>query len=293
MQRLIADPLCHFVFTGALIFGLYGLVTEEGQFPGDNRSITVTQARVDTLASGFERSWRRAPTKSELDGLIEDYLREEIAVREAVRMGLDLDDSVIRRLLRRKFEFVAAEVFAQAEPVEAELRAYFSANSAQFQSPPRYTLRHVYFNPRRHGGSLRTDVARLAGQLNAANAEVDAGSLGDVTSLEPGYSGLARGDMAQIFGEAFASEIETLEAGQWHGPIVSEFGLHLVIVDTAEPGLIPEFEQVRDAVMREVSYHRREGAVDQIYLQLSEGYTITIATASDTAQAPLQVAQSR
>lgn len=290
MKRLLVDPLFHFLLTGALIFGVYGLVAEEG--PGDKPTITVSQARIDVLLSSFERSWRRPPTQSEIDGLIEDHVREEIAVREAVRMGLDLDDSVIRRLLRRKFEFVAADVIARVEPAESELKAYFAANADQFRGHSRFTFRHVYFNPQRHGSSLRADVVRLVEQLNSGKVEFGTDDLGDVTSLEPGYSALARRDLAQVFGEAFASEIETLEAGQWSGPIISEFGLHLVVVDSVEPGLVPEFEKVRDLVIREVSYQRAEGVVGQIYQELAQRYTIIVGTAPDAAEAALQMAQN-
>jgi hypothetical protein len=133
LQKIPREPLLHFLVLGAGLFVLFGLVGTPSEAPKDR--IMVSAAKIENLAQLFERIWRRPPTAAELDGLIEDHVKEEILYREALALGLDQDDTVIRRRLRQKMEFVSEDIATQAEPTEAELQAFLTAMRGVSASP--------------------------------------------------------------------------------------------------------------------------------------------------------------
>ena len=106
MKALLREPLVHFLLLGGLLFLFFEWRGSGG--PTSSR-IVITPGLVEHLASGFGRTWQRPPTDAELKGLIDDYVKEEIATREAVGMGLDRDDTIIRRRLRQKLEFLVED----------------------------------------------------------------------------------------------------------------------------------------------------------------------------------------
>ena len=111
MRSLLREPLLHFLVIGAALFGLYGLV---GKKEAEPAKIVVSAERVANLADRFARTWRRPPTQEELDGLVEDDIRDEVLYREGRAAGLDRDDAVIRRRVRQKMEFLAEDMAASA-----------------------------------------------------------------------------------------------------------------------------------------------------------------------------------
>jgi hypothetical protein len=165
LERLIREPLLHFLLLGAALFIAYARISGSG----DRRArdeIVVTLGQVEHLAAGFAKTWQRAPSDVELKGLIDDWVREEIATREAIAMGLDQGDSVIRRRLRQKLEFVSEDIAAESEPTDADLRAYLEAHPDSFRVEPRFTFSQVYLDPAKHADHLARDVAQLLEQLN-------------------------------------------------------------------------------------------------------------------------------
>jgi hypothetical protein len=107
MKAVLREPLVHFLSLGALLF-LY-FEWNGGASGAGSKRIVITPGLVEHLATGFARTWQRPPTNEELKGLIDEYVKEEIATREAVAMGLDRDDTIIRRRLRQKPEFLGVE----------------------------------------------------------------------------------------------------------------------------------------------------------------------------------------
>ncbi len=123
-MRVIREPLFHFLILGAAIFAVHGFITRhKTDKPGE---IVVTQAAIENLATGFTRTWQRPPTEDELQGLVRDYIREEAAYREALALGLDRDDMIVRRRLRQKLEFVSDDLATRTEPSDAELQSFLA-----------------------------------------------------------------------------------------------------------------------------------------------------------------------
>ena len=179
MRAWLREPLLHFLAAGAAIFLLYRVVAGGEEGP---REIVVSEAQIEALADGFARTWMRPPTAAEIRGLVEDYVREEVYYREAMALGLDRDDTVIRRRLRQKMEFVSDDVASGREPTDSELQAYLEKNSAAFVDPPTLSFEQRLFSSDRRGEAALEDARRALGQLNAGDG-VPAAKLGDPSLL--------------------------------------------------------------------------------------------------------------
>jgi hypothetical protein len=273
MKNLVREPLVHFLLLGALIFGAFKFISRGTIEPG---KILITQGRIESLETAFSRTWRRPPTATELEGLIRDYVREEVFAREAVALGLDKDDTIIRRRLRQKLEFVSEDVAAQAEPTEEQLRAFLEAHPDTFRGDRRFTFNQVYLDPQRRGANVRRDAAHVLAQLGRSGAKVDPATLGDSLMLENEFKALPASEVVKQFGEKFAASLGEMTTGQWHGPIESGFGMHLVFVSERTGGSLPALEDVRAAVRREWTNARRMEANEKFYQTLLQRYTVTI-----------------
>ena len=277
MKRLFKEPLVHFLVLGAGLFVAYNL-TPKGRGPGEPGKIVVTQGEIEHLASGFTRSWQRPPTSEELAGLVRDRVREEVYCREAIAMGLDKDDTIIRRRLRQKLEFVSEDIAAMAPPTDAQLEAYFRAHADTFRVPQRFTFSQVYLNPQLHGDGehLRRDAGQLLAQLNQAGGKADLSATGDAFLLDREFEGMSLGEIAKQFGEKFAAQLSKIALGKWHGPIESGYGIHLVLIRKCTEESLPVLAEVRDTVRRECENARRLEANEAFYQSLLKHYTVTI-----------------
>jgi hypothetical protein len=273
MKRLLREPLLHFVLLGAALFAALSLGPDRGR-PRETE-IVVSAGKIEHLAALFARTWQRPATPEELQGLITDFVREEAAYREGMAAGLDLDDTIIRRRIRQKLEFVAEDLASQAEPTDRELAAYLAAHPEDFRVDPRVSFRHVYFNPEERGDGLDSEVRDVLSLLDG-DPLIDAGRLGDRILLEHSYADIPALDVANLFGAEFAAAIVEIDPGEWHGPVRSGYGMHLVFVDQRSEGRLPELDEVRDQVRREWANVRRLDAIDKFYRSLLDRYDIVI-----------------
>ncbi len=274
MKGILREPLLHFLLLGAVLFVVYGLVSRHANDePG---KIRITQAQIAAMADGFTRTWRRPPLREELDGLIRDRIREEVSYREAMALGLDKDDTIIRRRLRQKLEFISEDIVAPEQPGEAELNAYLLAHPEQFRVPQTFTFKQIYLDPARHGGNLARDSAQLIERLQQAGDGADISALGDPWMLEQSFTAERDSEVAKQFGQEFAARLAELPAGKWQGPIKSGFGVHLVLLDERVQSRMPALAEVRDAVVREWTNARRTEANEKFFQDLLKRYTVTI-----------------
>src|ERR1700735_4061952 len=155
---LLREPLFQFLVLGAALFGLFHLV--EGKKAETPDRIVVSSARIANLAKGFARTWRRPPSTEELQGLVDDYIRDEVFYREGRAAGLDRDDVIIRRRVRQKMEFFAEDA-SVPEPSEAQLAAYLDANQARFKTEDRLTFHQVFLSATRRGAAIDRDSQQV------------------------------------------------------------------------------------------------------------------------------------
>jgi hypothetical protein len=238
---------------------------------------------VANLADRFARTWRRPPTQEELDGLVEDDIRDEVFYREGRAAGLDRDDAVIRRRVRQKMEFLAEEM-ATAEASEEQLAAYLASTPARFRTEDRLTFRHVFLSATRRGEALERDAKEIAATLVDAMTPLDAAALGDSFLLGETFRQTPHSDVARTFGEGFARQMAAVGVGRWQGPIRSSFGAHFVFVDERAKGSLPPLDAVREEVGRAWLNARRIEAEEKLYRTLRDRYRIVVEKPSKVAR---------
>lgn len=270
MQKLLREPLIHFLILGAVLFLVFDLTSETDR--SGERRIVVTAGQVEQLAAQFSRTWLRPPTPDELEGLVERYVRSEIYYREALAMGLGQDDPYVRNRLALKLEVLLDDLSAEAEPADAELARFLNDHAGRFTEPARLSFRQVYLNPDRHADP----VAEAQGLLERLRGGADPQGLGDVSMLIPRLDAATPDEIARQFGVGFAEALEGLEPGDWVGPIRSTFGIHLVRVAQRQPARLPTLADIHDTVLAEWRDQRRREAKEQAYRRLRERYEVVM-----------------
>jgi hypothetical protein len=274
LLRLIKEPVLQFLILGGGLFAAYAAFAPTENAP--RNAITVTAPRIESLSDNFERTWRRPPTAEELQGLLEDYVAEEVLYREALLLGLDRDDLVVRRRMRQKVELLLTDALSAAPPGEAELRAHFAANRDRYREPARLTFRHIFLGAKESGKT--GDWFALAEQLNG-DPDFDLASAGAPSLLPPGMEMATALQIEGTFGPEFSAALAGLAPGQWHGPLESSYGWHLVRIDTAIGGKDLAFEDALGEVTRDVEYERERAARAELVERLKQKYDITIEDA--------------
>jgi peptidyl-prolyl cis-trans isomerase C len=274
LRAAVREPLLHFVLIGALLFA----VTALRQKQSENAEIRITAGEVAQLAAFWETQSQRKPSAEELRGLIEERIDEEVLAREAVRLGLDRNDVIVRRRLAQKMAFVSDDLAVVAEPPEDELRAYFDAHRATYTTPDLYALRHVYFNPDRHT-TLDIDAQRALQRLTrGANAD----EVGDPFMLPRELADVSREDIVRDFGSSFADAVTGSTPGSWSGPVRSPFGVHLVKLESHIPSSAARFEDVRDSVRDAYLGQKQREANAALRTRLRQQYKIVVEPAEGT-----------
>ncbi|MDI7863506.1 peptidylprolyl isomerase [Rhizobiaceae bacterium n13] len=248
-QRILREPLVHFVVIGAVLFGTYYLFTPKSEEVMDTNQIVLTKDDVRQLAVTWLAQGRPLPTLDQLHALMDQKVTEEILFREAVSLGLDRDDQIIKRRLAQKMDFLAADVAALDVPSNATLVAWYSKNSDRFALAPHLSFRHLYFSFDKRGGSSREDAASAIALISGKPTDApEVASVADPFMFRNYYGDATPEQMAKEFGPEFANALFGLKPGSWQGPIQSGYGWHLIWIDSIEPGRVPSFEEVAPAV---------------------------------------------
>ncbi|HET9951705.1 MAG TPA: peptidylprolyl isomerase [Candidatus Eisenbacteria bacterium] len=284
IPKLLREPLLHFLLLGGALFLLHAwrsgsVSAPAGPSGAQAARIVVTQDDIARMERQFVATWQRPPGEEERRGLIEDFVRNEIYCREAIAIGLDRDDDVIRRRLRTKMEFLYEDVANWAEPTDDELRTFMLKHAEKYRTEPSVAFRQVFVSMAKRGASGESEARRLLARLTAG---VDPNSVGDATMLEPEFPLSPLSDIRAQFGDEFAKALPTLAPGRWTGPIRSTYGLHLVLVSRRDDGALPEFGEIRDAVKRDWTIEKQSQVKDAAYAKLRERYTVAVETPTTT-----------
>ena len=269
-KKILHEPLTHFFLAGGLVFLLYALI---GPDDTSDRQIVIDNSVIERLKSAWQLRTNREPGPEELDGLVADYLYEELFSREARALGLELNDPVIRRRLAQKMNLLAESAAQQAEPGEAELLAWYEAHPELYRTESRLGFKHIYFSHDRPGGSAADDAAALLSRLEGSGESVGP-DMGDAFMLPREFTDIGRSQLGRLFGDDFAATLFTLRTGSWQGPVPSGYGHHLVYlygVQDAEP--IP-FNESRDRVLQDWQRDRTEQAETALLQELKRRYEI-------------------
>jgi hypothetical protein len=272
-MTLLREPIVHFLAIGAALFAGWAAFGDDADVA--SRRIVVGEAQIVQLAAGFERTWLRPPTAAELESLIREHVREEVLYREAVALGLDRDDTIVRRRLRQKMEFISDDIAAAEAPTESDLLAYMQEHAAAYRADPIVSFRQVYVSRDRHGADAGRVAAGLLATLQRMPA-ADAETLGDSIMLPHAVASTRRAEVAQLFGAAFADRVLAAPLDRWDGPYESGYGLHLVRVELRDDGRMPSLDEVRERVERDWRDDRRRRANESGYQQLLAQYVVTV-----------------
>lgn len=272
LLQALREPLAHFLIAGLIIFLIYSQ-TDRAVDVGDRR-IVVTETQVKRLASMWAQTWQRAPRPDELDGLIRDFIKEEVYYREALRLGLDQDDVIVRKRMRAKMEAIASAAVESIAPSDAELQALLDRYPAKYASDPLYSFEQLYFSTT--GGEAAATRRARAVLVKLNRATVPTG-LGDPLALPDRLEGVSRFEISRQFGDDFTAALATQPIGLWAGPVTSGFGLHLVRVNDvtlSKPARLADVRQAVENDWRNATRTRREA---NAYQSLLDSYQIEIA----------------
>jgi len=277
MKRLLREPLVHFLLIGAVLFGLYSAAQHGRAVAAPAKEIRLSLDEVAQLVMLYQSQWRRPPTAQELQRMVENKVQQEVLYREALAMGIDKDDEIVKRRMAQKMQFLAEDVAAAREPTAVELKRWFDKHSALFALPPRLSFRHLYFSPDRRGTRARQDAAQALAKLGGQPEDAKlAAALADPFMFQDYYRDRAPDSLGKEFGPLFALAVAKLAPGSWQGPIESGFGWHLVFVDTVIPGRVPAFEEIEPDVKTAWLNEQKALAWDKAYKDMRAKYTVLL-----------------
>ena len=265
IRRALREPLVHFLIAGAAVFWLLsGRAPDLGE-----RRIVVDKEVVGGMVERFYDSFHRLPSQDETDGMIRDYVQDQVYYREALRLGLDQGDEVVVRRMRRKMESLSVADAETATPSDAELKALIDKDPARYSDDPRTSFDQVY---------LGADTPQTRSAANAQLAQLRAGqAVNGVPAPLPAHrDAAAASDISSTFGDEFTLALRRLPPGQWQGPVASGLGLHLVRVTARAAPTKPTLATVRQRVendWRAAAIARAQGGA---YDRILKGYDVVI-----------------
>jgi peptidyl-prolyl cis-trans isomerase C len=275
--RLLREPLLWFLLAGAALFGFYRLLHPEMFTRDASNRIVITQDDLRQMSVTWLAQGRPPPTLAQWRSLIETKVREEVMFREAVALGLDRDDTIVKRRMVQKMDFLAQDVAAAREPTPAEVKAWFEDHKGRFAQPPRVSFRHVYFSFDKRNVRAGDDATRALQQLGGATVNAPAlKSLGDAFMFQDDYAERTPDQMAKDFGPAFARSLFQLQPGAWQGPVESGYGWHVVFVRALLPERVPEFDEVAAEVKSDWIAEQGEIAKRRAYEAMRARYEVVL-----------------
>jgi hypothetical protein len=271
MKKFYKEPLLHFLIIGSLIFVLFSIVNKD-EIDVSGNKIVVTAAEIERLSANWSKNWNRPPTETELKGLVESYIKEEVYYREALALGLDQNDTILRRRLMQKMEFLSNDLAELNQPDESALNKYFLDNEDKYELPPRVSFTHIYFSLDKRGAKVVEDAKSVLTGLNALRAP----ELGDTFMMQYDFVQETPFEVERLFGKGFTEELFTLETNTWQGPIESGYGLHLVRISKKVDSGMPELASVVGKVRTDLMFEQRKKMNKEIYEKFKQRYEIVI-----------------
>jgi hypothetical protein len=271
VRKLAREPLAHFLLAGIVLFSAGTLFSRVSGSAVPGR-IHVSAAEIGRLRDVWSRQYGRTPDPAQLRNLVDEYVREEVFYREAIASGLDKDDTIIRRRVVEKMEFLSQEI-ASAPPSETEIQQYFQANRARFRVPAQIAFEHIYFSPTKRSG-VESDARTALIELRAHPNE--RARFGDGFMLQNEYPAQTQSEIKALFGDDFAANLFQVTPDQWEGPIRSSYGVHLVRVSQYVPARLPDLAEVRNQVLTEFKNERLQRASEAYYRQLRKKYQVDV-----------------
>jgi peptidyl-prolyl cis-trans isomerase C len=273
--KFFKEPLLHFLLLGAMIFMAY-FIFNPGVSDSGNQ-IYIGQNDIVRFVKIFQKQWQREPTKEELEGLIRAHVKEEILYREALALGLEKDDTIVRRRLAQKMEFLITDVTVPEEVDDKDLMAFYEKHRQRYSRAANFSFRHIYFNPDIRGERMLEEAKATLDTLQSTNAGVVVpDTYGDRFLLPLQYKSATEDEIARALGRDFVEQLLQLEPGKWQGPIRSGYGMHLVYIEQRDVAAVYPFNEVRERVKNDYLYELRQQRNDEVLQKLKARYEVII-----------------
>lgn len=277
MKTLFKEPLLHFLFLGAALFCFYAVVAEPDI---SDKKIVISDAKLIQLKYSFEQTRLRPPTEQEFNALLTNYLKEQVAYKKGIEMGLMQGDGIIQKRLQQKLEFIVEAMVTEMEPTDAQLAEYLQQHQGEYKTELSFTFKQYYFNPQQHEdvslvmhNAMQT-LSVATTNVGENNREGNNAVLSDSIFLQAQYQQLSYHQVARAFGSDFAKALKTMPIDNWHQGIKSGYGLHLVKVLQKQGGKAQVLAQVRAKVKAAWMNQQREQGLEEYYQTLFNEYQV-------------------
>lgn len=272
MQKLLKEPLVHFVLIGFAIFLLYGYVAKSSS---SREKITIDDNDLSHIISIWKLQWQREPTDEELSSLVDAYVRQEVLYREARKLNLDDNDEIIKRRLAQKMEFLSNDVSSMAnDPTDDVLKQFFREHAQKYMTPYAFSFYQIGFSPERHQDSKKAAEQVLKANSNTAVETMR--SNGDPLPFPFSFNNVSADRLNAELGGQLADSLQNMAMNRWVGPVKSGFGYHLIYITSRKSPELPDFENVKREVQRDYEYDKEMETQKTIYRELRSKYEIDI-----------------
>jgi peptidyl-prolyl cis-trans isomerase C len=273
----LREPLLHFLLVGLVLFIGYSVLHPKPEATFESNRIVLTPDDLVQMSVTWLAQGRPPPTPEQMQNLIELKVREEVLFREAMALGLDKNDTIVKRRLAQKMEFLAEGASTDIEPTSDTLRVWFKHNPQRFALLPRVSFHHLYFSSDQHGENAREAATHALGELAGKPGDLkDAAALGDPFMYQDYYGDRSFDDMVKLFGLNFSRALVSLKSGSWQGPVESGYGWHLVFVDSSVPSRVPTFEEIEPDIKSNWIEAQRVEAKRKVYQTMRARYQVVL-----------------
>jgi hypothetical protein len=274
IKRFLKEPLLHFLLIGFIIFFSSYYISKQR----DAHTIVIDKAVMAKLTMAWQTQFGQQPTSKELQIAADEYVKQEVLAREAVQLGLNQDDEIIKRRLQQKMEFILKDNIVVPEPGETALKSYFEKNTAKFTEPPKVSFSHIYFSADKVGNEEAKKKAMTALQMLKGQPSLQrAPELGDRFMLLYDYNNIDKKEGVGLFGSsAFTDSLFTVKENNWAGPFLSGYGLHLLYVNKRQGNVVPPFNQIKARVIEAYKNDKLKEMDNEAMEKLVEKYTVKL-----------------
>jgi len=271
---LLREPLLHFLVLGAGLFFLFNQINEPKA--GTDHRIIITQADLNRLASTWLKGMGRPPTAQEREQQLKHYIHEQVLYREALAMGLDRDDVIVRRRLAKKMQYLFNDLSLIPDPTETELASFLSEHPEKFTEPASITFKQIFLDPKYRDQNINQDAEQLLKQLKATPAGVHAIDIGDRSLLPYEFSNARQSEIASMFGTGYAKKVFELPVNSWQGPVTSAYGVHLIYITSRTAARLPPLAEIHRRVVKAWRTLKQHEANEVFYQSLYQRYEIIL-----------------
>jgi peptidyl-prolyl cis-trans isomerase C len=272
IKKLLTEPLLHFLLIGLAIFLSSYYVSKKREI----HRIIIDKAVIGKLTMAWESQFGRPPNSNELKMAMDDYIKQEVLVREAQQLGLNQDDEIIKRRLQQKMTFIIKDNIIIPDPAPALLEAYFSQHAGKFSEKPTVSFSHIYFSADNSSyESARQRAFEILHSMEGKPARSRAPELGDHFMLLYDYNNIDKTEAQGLFGDSpFADSLFTVNENKWAGPFLSGYGWHLLYVNKRQGKTIPPLSEIKSRVIQSYKDDKINQMDNDAMVKLVEKYHV-------------------